>query len=615
MLENSKKVLRWRSVLGSVCLLAFGALNTVAAGPALDVAGIGQEPVALRPHFAVLEDPTATLTLAEVQSEASANRFQASEVTVRPLNFGITTSAHWLRLELANRSGASVESMLEIFYPRLAEVDFYRVAKGEVLQSVKTGYARPFADRAYEHRFFQFPFITDAGAQQTLYIRVKSPTSLEVPAQLWSRSAFHRYEIIDHMTQAAYFGMFVAMALFNMLLWVSLRERNYLYYVLFISSLAMALASSTGIGIQYVWGDAPAWTTISFAVSGHLALVWLMSFMRRLLGTAAFMPRWDVALRAGIAINAVLAFTTCLLYVSKLSASVIGVTSVMLLVCASVGAFRGQRSAILFTAAFVVLLLGSVASMLRMLGVLPANILTISGIQIGSAFEMILLSFTLADRFHLLRAEKEKAQQHLVETLQNSEHVLETRVAERTAEMQVLNARLEALSATDALTGIANRRRFDEVLQTEWIRAARVQQPLALAMVDVDHFKPYNDHYGHPAGDETLRQVASTLAATVCRTGDLVARYGGEEFAFIAPLTDSESAVAMAQKVCEAIQSLNLSHSQSPLGYITVSVGVAVVVPHEDDSPQDLIARADWALYQAKNQGRNRVVLAGSSGP
>ena len=614
MLEPKSTLSRWLSRLFALAAAAFLlTFNALAAAPALDVAAVGQEPVALRPYMSVLEDPTASLTLAQVQAEAATSRFQAGEATTRPLNFGITASAVWLRLDLDNRSGSATDSMLEIYYPRLAEVDFYRVANGLVLETVKTGYARPFADRAHVHRFFLLPLSLAPGAKQTVYIRVKSPTSLEVPAQLWSRSAFQRYEIIDHMTQAAYFGMFVAMALFNILLWVSLKERSYLFYVLFVSSLASALASSTGIGIQYLWRDVPAWTAISFAVSGHLALVWLISFTRRLLATAALMPRWDMALRVGIGLNAVLAFTNCLSYTSKLSASVIGLTSVVLLVCASIGAVRGQRSAILFTAAFVVLLLGSVASMLRMLGVLPVNILTSSGIQIGSAFEMILLSFTLADRFHLLRAEKEKAQQHLVETLQNSEHVLEARVAERTAEMQVLNDKLAALSATDALTGIANRRRFDELLQSEWIRAARVQQPLALAMVDVDHFKPYNDHYGHQAGDETLRQVASTLAATVCRTGDLVARYGGEEFAFIAPLTEAESAVAMAQKVCEAIQALRLAHSQSPLGHLTVSVGVAVVVPHEDDSPQDLIARADWALYQAKAQGRNRVVLAGDA--
>ena len=603
------RVRRWATLLaGAVCLFAF---NAWADSPALNVAVVGQEPVPLRPYFSVLEDPGATLTLSDVQSEA-AGRFQPSEVTTRPLNFGSTASAYWLRLRIDNRSTSAIDSMLEIYYPRLAEVDFYRVSSGLPLQSVKTGYARPFSERAYAHRFFVLPLPMAPGAQQTIYIRVKSPTSLEVPAQLWSRSAFHAYEIVDHMTQAAYFGMFVAMALFNILLWISLKERNYLFYVLFISSLASALAASTGIGIQYIWRDAPAWTAISFAVSGHLAMVWLISFTRRLLTTEALMPRWDLALRAGIAVNALLAFTNFVEYTSKLSASAIAVTAVLLLVCSSRGAIRGQRSAILFTAAFLLVLLGSVASMLRMLGVLPVNVLTINGIQIGSALEMILLSFTLADRIHLLRAEKEKAQQHLVDTLQNSEQVLEARVAQRTADMQILNERLEALSVTDSLTGIANRRRFDEVLQSEWIRAARGQCPLALAMVDVDLFKPYNDHYGHQAGDEILRHVARTFTEAVCRTGDLVARYGGEEFAFIAPLTDGENAFAMAQKVCEAIQALNLPHTKSPIGYLTVSIGVAMVIPHEDDSPQDLIARADWALYQAKTQGRNRVVLAAS---
>jgi diguanylate cyclase (GGDEF)-like protein len=373
----------------------------------------------------------------------------------------------------------------------------------------------------------------------------------------------------------------------------------------------MAIASSSGIGMQYVWGDIPGWTAISFAVFGHLALVWLLVFTRRLLTTNALMPLMDKALLAAIVINAGLACSNFVFYTSKVSATVIALTTLLLLVCSSIGAIRGQRSAVFFTLAFVTLFLGTVANSLRMLGVLPINFLTSNGIQIGSVLEMILLSFMLADRFHTLRAEKERTQQRLVETLQNSEAVLEARVSERTEEMRLLNKQLESLSSTDSLTGIANRRRFDEVLLSEWVRAARIGKPLALAMVDVDQFKAYNDLYGHQAGDKCLRLVAETFAATVCRTGDLVARYGGEEFAFIAPMTDGDNALVLARKACEAIKALEIEHSESPYGRLTISIGVAVVVPGEDGSIENLIARADAALYQAKANGRNRVVLSG----
>jgi diguanylate cyclase (GGDEF)-like protein len=190
---------------------------------------------------------------------------------------------------------------------------------------------------------------------------------------------------------------------------------------------------------------------------------------------------------------------------------------------------------------------------------------------------------------------------------------LEDKVRERTQKLEESNSKLGALSATDGLTGIANRRRFDEVLSSEWSRAKRNQQPLALALLDVDLFKKYNDHYGHQAGDDCLRAVAQVLAANVRRTGDLVARYGGEEFALIAVGADEPSAVAMSQAICATLQGLGQAHELSPFGVVTASIGVAVLVPGDDDSEQLLVRRADRALYQAKGRGRNQVVLAASS--
>jgi len=189
---------------------------------------------------------------------------------------------------------------------------------------------------------------------------------------------------------------------------------------------------------------------------------------------------------------------------------------------------------------------------------------------------------------------------------------LEDKVRERTQALEESNSKLGALSATDGLTGIANRRRFDEALQEEWAHARRARLPLALALLDVDLFKHYNDHYGHQLGDDCLRLIARVLAANVRRAGDLVARYGGEEFALIAPAADEASALAMARAICAALQDLGHAHPLSPYGVVTASIGVAVMVPGDGESPERLIELADRALYQAKEQGRNRVVLAGA---
>jgi diguanylate cyclase (GGDEF)-like protein/PAS domain S-box-containing protein len=169
---------------------------------------------------------------------------------------------------------------------------------------------------------------------------------------------------------------------------------------------------------------------------------------------------------------------------------------------------------------------------------------------------------------------------------------------------------VEALSLTDALTGLANRRRFDQVLSTEWRRALRDRQPLSLLMIDVDLFKLYNDTYGHLKGDSCLKQIAEAALDVAKRPGDLVARFGGEEFAVILPHTENAGAVQLANQIRTALCIRKLPHSGHPGGAVTISVGCATLVPSEHKHAAHLIELADTALYKAKREGRDRVCSA-----
>jgi len=190
---------------------------------------------------------------------------------------------------------------------------------------------------------------------------------------------------------------------------------------------------------------------------------------------------------------------------------------------------------------------------------------------------------------------------------------LEQQVAERTAALEAANRRLATLSETDGLTGMANRRRFDEFASTEWSRATRNGHDLALLLLDVDLFKPYNDHFGHQVGDEALKRVAAVMVNAARRPGDLAARYGGEEFAIVAAHTGEAEALAMAEGVRAGVEALAIPHPSSPSGVVTISIGVCVVSgAHPHPLPQ-WIAQADEALYRAKAQGRNRVLLASAA--
>ncbi|MYM22058.1 diguanylate cyclase [Duganella sp. FT135W] len=195
-----------------------------------------------------------------------------------------------------------------------------------------------------------------------------------------------------------------------------------------------------------------------------------------------------------------------------------------------------------------------------------------------------------------------------VRALTRRAHELAALVQLRTRELEESNRKLTALSTTDGLTGLANRRSFDEALLREWGRAHRCQEPLALAMLDVDCFKLYNDNYGHQAGDACLREVARILDAGVHRAADVAARYGGEEFAFIAPLNSAAQAAEMADKIRAEIQALAIPHALAPAGCVTISIGVASIIPSEKQTPELLLKAADQALYRAKDSGRNCVM-------
>ncbi|MCW6034923.1 diguanylate cyclase [Spirulina subsalsa FACHB-351] len=183
--------------------------------------------------------------------------------------------------------------------------------------------------------------------------------------------------------------------------------------------------------------------------------------------------------------------------------------------------------------------------------------------------------------------------------------------AELLEELKTTNTELQQLATLDSLTQVGNRRCFDEALPQEWEKMALSQAYLSLVLVDVDFFKAYNDTYGHPAGDECLRTVAQTLRTAVKRSTDLVTRYGGEEFAILLPHTDANGAVQVAGEILSRVRKLKIPHCQSKVSnHITVSVGIITTIPHPGLSYEDFVKRGDQALYEAKHQGRDRMIFA-----
>lgn len=194
-----------------------------------------------------------------------------------------------------------------------------------------------------------------------------------------------------------------------------------------------------------------------------------------------------------------------------------------------------------------------------------------------------------------------------ISAIEKRNRELEQLIEVRTQELEQANQLLQVRSDTDGLTQISNRRYFDAMLQKEWNRGERFGTELSVIMLDIDYFKKYNDHYGHLAGDQCLQVLAQKLSQSLTRAGDLVARYGGEEFVVLLPATDVVAALEVAEHLQTTVASLAIPHAKSSFGIVTVSLGVASLIPSDQYPVLELVKRADIALYRAKSAGRNCV--------
>lgn len=569
-------------------------------------------------QMCVLEDREGTLTWQAVVSGQHDGQCQSVSSDAEVLNLGYSSSAFWVRVVLRNGDDPQGVKLLELGYNRLSWVDLYvSDGVGGWIPS-HTGNLRPFDTRAVADRNFVWPVQIPPGGQRLAYLRLQTTSPVFIPLRLWSAPAFFAHERTAYVQQAVYYGMALAMVGFNLLLFLALRDRAYLYYVLFVASMAFSIAVRTGLAKEFLPIDSTWWWESSSFLSNSLASVTFLVFMRKMLQSRQHLPRWDRWIQRVAWVHLLLPVLYVPLY-RVFAVPMIWVyiaTLVFILGTGMYGAWRRLRAAYFFAAAFAILFVTAMLNSLTSLGWLPANIITNNLLQFGSACEMILLAFALADRINSLRHEKLlaqgqmlTAQQELVKTLQDSERVLEARVQERTNELQHLNLKLEALSMTDGLTGIANRRRFDDCLESECKRAQRAQVPLGLGLIDIDWFKRYNDTYGHQQGDACLRAVAQAISAALGREQDFVARYGGEEFVFLAPALGPQDMAALAEKIRASVAGLGLAHSGSPFEHVTLSIGAVSAIPAADEL-HALLQAADAALYAAKEAGRNCVVLA-----
>lgn len=546
----------------------------------------------------------------------------------------------WMRFDIQGEHGADEQPdryLLEIQSSMLDRVDFYQVdTRGDAVPVIRrhetAGDHFPGQRDSLASRYLTFPVTLGADTRTTLYVRIDTASTLIAPVRLWEKKALYAHENILNMYYGAFFGIMTVMAIYNLVLWLFIREHAYLYYVCYVVAAMFFQATMSGYGSRYVWGDSEWLRDHAMVVSVALCFIFAIAFVVRFLrlqesDTKAY--RYAVA---GLACYLALIWGAPFLSEATLSfiAQPLGLLMGILVVWVSARQWRAgsNQTATFFMIGWTLLVLGTAVYTLMMAGYLPHNLLTRHLQEIGMLAEVVLLSFALAARINEEKRARRMAletslglaqqvntiYQEQLATQENMNRELEDRVAARTVELQqalaelnVANQQLEQLSLTDGLTGLHNRRYLDQHLPV-WMEFARKQQvPLAALVIDVDHFKRINDTHGHLMGDQCLKAVAASLKATVHRPDDLVVRYGGEEFVVVLRNTESAGALQVAERARQSIEKAHWEWEGTHIP-VTVSIGVAMMHPEADRDPTTLLSRADEALYAAKRGGRNRVM-------
>ena len=576
-------------------------------------------------QMGVLTDSSKTLTFDQVTDPAKIWQ----PIKRASPNFGFTSDAHWFRFQIDNLTGHDLTRLIELPVPFINEVHFYHVVGEQLQTTYRLGNEKPFAERIVKHPNFIMPVKLVPGPNQ-IYIRLASTGTIEAPFLIWDPEKFHEANRDGNLVQGVLIGILSVMVVYNLFVFVAIRDVNYLFYILFVASYLLFHLSLTGFTFAYVWPNSVRWNSIAIstftASTGLFACLFTNSFLKlKQFSRPAW--AWVSFLAAGCGVLTALTFVLPYSLTVRLGAALAMPVALTALVLGYWRWWRGAGFARFYCLAWTSVLVGVSILNANKLGFIESNSWTNNAPLVGIILLVVLLSFTLVDRMNHDRAlrvsaqstalaherKARAAQDAMINLKEESNRQLEQRVKARTGELnqtldqlQTANDRLLLLSITDGLTQINNRAFFDNALAIEHRRARRTGTSLGLIMIDIDHFKQINDTHGHLAGDACLQALAKLMRPFIHRAGDVLARYGGEEFVIL--LLDSQltSSAVLAEKFRIAVEGLQID-CESQVLRLTASFGVACGVPDQQSIPQDFLATAEKMLYLAKNDGRNCV--------
>ena len=549
--------------------------------------------------LAYFEDKQGSLSFAQVQQQAAQGSFKL--INLDNISLGYIKSTIWLKFSIENHALPDQNWLLLFDYPLLNEIEVFSQTPQNTWKRLLMGDNLPFEQRPVIHRMFATEINTEQNQHQDFYVRVKTSSSMQLRLAVISKKSFFARELANEMFYGVLYGIMILMAFYNLFLYLAVRDKSYLVYVFSVISSTTFFMSLNGHAYQYLWPDYPQFANSIVPVSASLWIVFSAIFTQTFLETKHYAPRLYYA------VNTLIILAICSVLLSllgdyqlaiKTSTGLVLVNNILILITSIRCWLNVNRYARFFVAAWSVYGAGVALLVLSRYGLIPDSFVTHNSAVLGLVVEVIMLSLALSDKYRVLTTALESYAQEL-----------ETKVKLRTQELEVSNQRLKDQSLADALTGLPNRRHFDQQLELEWNQLQREAKPLSILVCDIDEFKSINDHYGHQYGDQCLQTIAQRIIQAVHRPRDVPARIGGDEFIVILPDTDIEGAELLGRNICHTVERTAIPQAPDALyEVVTMSIGAATLIPDTNKDIKELFSLADRNLYQAKEKGRNRVV-------
>ena len=539
------------------------------------------------------------------------NQLSWKSIKVEDTSFGFDSRHFWLKIPLINVQSSTLPWFLRSKYPLLDTIDVYLLADEDLVQEFHTGDTLPFNQRPIKQPNFVFPLEINTDKAYSIYLHVQTTSSLQLALSLQTESHFWQGIAAESVATSAFYSILLSMLLYNFVIFFIVRTRSYLFYVLYLASFTLFMASIHGWGYQYLWPNSPRIHELSVVFLIGPVIIFIALFSSTFLRLATIRPALNRLILSFVWIAGVYSVATLIFpytVMIKIGAALAILAAAIAMLSTIQEWLRSRsREVLLFIIAWSTVLIGFLLYSGQKFGFLPINIVTEHSIEIGAILEVILLALGLADRINSERRIRLETQERMLEVQIQANKELDDKVRERTEELELLNDHLQVASITDSLTQVKNRHYFDKKLPSEYRRAYRDKYAISLLIIDIDHFKSFNDNYGHQAGDAVLKAVAMSVQDVVMRPSDAVSRYGGEEFTILLPNTPKNGAYLVAERVRKHIESLEVEW-EGQVFSVTASFGLASCIPSHHEGEGLLLKEADDYLYVAKDHGRNRVV-------